>query len=580
MPIPVSFEQPFELILASLDGEEAVCGTAEIVEHAGDATWVRFLSASPDSATETARCVLVDTEVMSPASLAVKPDAFEVVTAVSDEPARVNSLPLPPPPDPLFDVSDASRVQRLPTPPADSPSTIAEAAASACDSEAARSEAETTMVESRRDVDIAALAALEGRFDAIADAAPPAERVTAPVEVAAIGEPPAMPDKPIVANVDAGSATREDDLRVPYTCESYALHADGSSTAREDDLRVPHTSESSPLVVDAAASDAAMRTELTMPALEAPVPQPLATDRPTVESRPLVVDAAAVAAGPPPAIVDDAVSAAIIVDSNPPDDQRPTIESPPIVASLVEITSGDDSVAVKRGIRAITNPSAKAGAPSSSTKRIVIAAASVAAASMLIAAGSVMWAQDAVARADRPSATPVATPEPVAAPTPVVAPAPVAQVVEQQPVVAQPPAQPTNCTLDIFATVPNSSVYVDGAANGSTPATATVACGKPVDVEIRHARYETFKKTVTPTGREELRATLEREKTALTVWSEPAGATVTYNGAPIGKTPLTVKIPRYEQGTLNFSMTGMQADWRRIVPKTRHKTVTIALRKR
>src|SRR4249919_1293013 len=84
VPIHVAFEQTFELILASLDGEEAVCGTAEVIEHAGDATWVRFLSASPASGTDPARCVLVDTEVMSPASLAGKSEAFESVTVVND----------------------------------------------------------------------------------------------------------------------------------------------------------------------------------------------------------------------------------------------------------------------------------------------------------------------------------------------------------------------------------------------------------------------------------------------------------------------------------------------------------------
>lgn len=522
VPLHVAFEQPFELSLVSLDGEEAVCGTAEVVEHAGDATWVRFLSASADSASEPARCVLVDTEVMSPASLASKADAFDVITAVSDEPARVASLPLPPPPDPLFDVTDASKVEPLPQPPPDAASTIAEAAARACLGSDATSEttvdksseklstdfvdfaSDPTSVESRRDVDAAALAALEGRFDAITDATPP----------------------------------------VP-----------------EDDLRVPHTGESKPLVD-------ARDTELRMPALEAAAPEPVPTNRATEESKPIVVD-----------------EPANIHDSTPPDDQRPTIEAAPLVATLAHMTAGNDAVAAQRGIRAITNPYAKTGvATSSSTKRIVIAAASVAAVSLLIAAGSLMWAQDAVARAEQPKPAPVAAavePAPVVEQPPVVEQAP---VVEQQPVVEQPPqqapAQPTTCTLDVFSTVADASVYIDGAANGSTPATATVECGKPVSVEIRHARYETFKKTVTPTGREELRATLEREKTALTVWSEPQGAMVSYNGKRIGKTPLTVKIPRYEQGQIDFAMPGMQPDWRRIVPKTAEKTVTIALKKK
>jgi hypothetical protein len=313
-------------------------------------------------------------------------------------------------------------------------------------------------------------------------------------------------------------------------------------------------------------ADGAYATELTMPALESPKTEPTASGLASSTSDAESAEATAT----------DDNSTAVIVDSNPPDDQRPTVESPPIVASLLQMTSGDDAIAAQRGIRAITNPSTRVAKPTN--RRIVIAAASVAAVSLVIAAGSVMWARDAVAHAERAQPTPPVASAPVAAP----APAPVAQVVEQPPAVVEQPVAPApaSCTLDVFSSVADSSVYVNGAANGSTPASASVACGEPVTVEIRHARYETFKRTVTPTGRQELRATLEREKTALHVTSEPAGASVTYNGAPIGKTPLTVKIPRYEQGTLNFSMAGMQADWRRIVPKTREKTVTIALRKR
>jgi hypothetical protein len=457
VPIHVAFEQPFELILASLDGDEPVSGRAEVVEHAGDATWVRFLSASPDS-TEPARCVLVDTEVMSPASLTARAETFEAITA---------------------------------------------AVSTAAGDREGEGEGETTMVESTPDMRAANI------------------------------EPSAMPDMAV---------------------------------ATDDDLRIPHTGESPPVIATAAASDTAASdtpTELTMPALEAasstPRIEPTASalgstisqptsDRTTVESGPIAV-----------------------ISDTPLVDQRPTVESPPIVASLVQMTSGDDAVAVQRGIRAITNPYAKGGLPPSN-RRVVIVAASVAAVSLLVAAGSVMWAHDAVAHAEHPHVAPVASAHVVEPP-----PAIVEERAVQLPAAT---AQPTSCVLDVFSSVAESSVYLNGAANGSTPATANVECGKPVVVEIRHARYETFRRTVTPVAaREEMRATLEREKTSLHVTSEPAGASVTYNGAPIGKTPLTVKIPRYEQGTLNFSMAGMQADWRRIVPKTPEKTVTIALRK-
>jgi hypothetical protein len=97
VPLPVVFEQTFELVLASLDGVEAVSGEAEVVEHAGDATWVRFLSART---AEDTRCVLVDTEVMSPAPLAApetianaaRDTAPVDVSTIGDPPAMPRSL--------------------------------------------------------------------------------------------------------------------------------------------------------------------------------------------------------------------------------------------------------------------------------------------------------------------------------------------------------------------------------------------------------------------------------------------------------------------------------------------------------
>lgn len=97
VPLPVRFEHTFELVLASLDGVEAVSGEAEVVEQAGDTTWVRFLSAR---GAEDTRCVLVDTEVMSPAPLAApetianaaRDTAPVDVSTIGDPPAMPRAL--------------------------------------------------------------------------------------------------------------------------------------------------------------------------------------------------------------------------------------------------------------------------------------------------------------------------------------------------------------------------------------------------------------------------------------------------------------------------------------------------------
>ena len=60
--------------------------------------------------------------------------------------------------------------------------------------------------------------------------------------------------------------------------------------------------------------------------------------------------------------------------------------------------------------------------------------------------------------------------------------------------------------------------------------------------------------------------------------SEPAGAQVTYNGSVVGRTPLVIKVNRYEQGTVWFRAPNHEADWRKIVPSKATKTLSIKLK--
>src|SRR5258706_2949429 len=64
LPLKVTFEQPFEVVLVSADGAQALRSYAEVVERAGAATWIRFLSAAPAAETEKgSRCMLAEVDV-------------------------------------------------------------------------------------------------------------------------------------------------------------------------------------------------------------------------------------------------------------------------------------------------------------------------------------------------------------------------------------------------------------------------------------------------------------------------------------------------------------------------------------
>jgi hypothetical protein len=77
---------------------------------------------------------------------------------------------------------------------------------------------------------------------------------------------------------------------------------------------------------------------------------------------------------------------------------------------------------------------------------------------------------------------------------------------------------------------------------------------------------------------EALHAKLEREKTTVTLTSDPPAA-VTLNGTPIGKTPMKWTVSRFEQSTFRFSAPGYETDWRRIHPKRDTSTVLLKLKR-
>lgn len=501
LPLPLKFETPFEVTLVAADGTEAVRGTAEIVEDAGHATWIRFLSAAPESpGDDSSRCILadVDVDITGPQEAVVEPvatsssEAFEAITAVNNTPpafiAMGNAEPvplLPPPPDAMATkevVPGAAETSALKGIPVVDP-------APATISDAVRAEADA------RDEAMAA--------DAVGEIeARPSEAMTAPIPVETMAE----------------------------------------------------VIESKPVVIDAK-----------------PDAEAIVDARGTLEAKPLDVSC-----GAAQAVVTEEAEAIYV------NEKRDTEASPPMLLEPRKV-----SISLERGIRPITAPYVRESMPvipqtTPSSRRVVIASMSFAAVCLAVGGAAVLWAQDAIAEAQKPAPAAMVVDQPVVE-QPVVEQPVVEQPVVEQPVqarevpVAEAP-RATTCTLEIDASVADSRVKIDGKDRGLAPATASVPCGQPVDIEVRHPRYATYASSVTVTGeRQALRAKLEREKTTVTLTSDPP-ATVTLGGTAIGKTPMTTTVSRFEQTTFRFSAPGYAADWRRIQPKTGTSAVVLKLK--
>lgn len=244
----------------------------------------------------------------------------------------------------------------------------------------------------------------------------------------------------------------------------------------------------------------------------------------------------------------------------------------------------DDRVAAERGvapIRVPTRSTAFVPLRAVSSRQLVIGSISIAAVSLCVAAGAIVWARGAVADSQTTKAS---LARPLDERQPVATDAPQANAAGIRPIPAptMPADQPAPaglCNITVHASSEGGTVWLDGKARGLAPQTITGVCNATAAIEVRHPRYATFKQELVLTDGLEFSAKLERDTTELTVWSEPAGAEVTYEGRVVGKTPLTVKVSRFEQGQLYFRAPGYETDWRRIVPKQARKTVSITLKK-
>lgn len=351
------------------------------------------------------------------------------------------------------------------------------------------------------------------------------------------------------------------------------------------------TVEAPPLAVAAVACDIP-----TMPAIEV-TPPPMVVVIPPLEAE----AAPAAAAAPVTEAAGLALDATVPVEQakHERDEEPRKVDTHSDERAIAAAKATADMIAAERGVAPIRVPSVSQAFVAlrvPSARKLVAGSLTVAGISIGIAVAAVIWARGAVADAENAAAAARAHNDVAPAPAPSMAPstapaeqlAPTAAPVDQPQAMAKPmvdeeteargPA-PTTCSVIVSASSEGATVWVDGASRGLAPATITGACDTTVQVEVRHPRYAVYQRELVLAGNLELDAQLERQKTELTVWSEPAGVEVIYDGQKIGRTPLTTKVNRYEQGHMYFRAPGYETDWRRVVPKEAKKTVAITLKK-
>ena len=97
-------------------------------------------------------------------------------------------------------------------------------------------------------------------------------------------------------------------------------------------------------------------------------------------------------------------------------------------------------------------------------------------------------------------------------------------------------------TLKIVSTVPEAEVFIDGAAVGKVPQERRIAVG-PHPVMVRLNGYKSFEQTVHVDAGKTITVSAELKAVGrLRILSTPAGATVTINGIPVGKTPFDSEV--------------------------------------
>lgn len=193
-----------------------------------------------------------------------------------------------------------------------------------------------------------------------------------------------------------------------------------------------------------------------------------------------------------------------------------------------------------------------------------------------------------------PTVEPAPAPAPVA-PTVEPAPAPVAPPVEPAPAPVPPSveptaaaalaptvepsaaAAPTRCRLAITTNADRVAIYVDGRLRGQAPATVDVPCHG--ELALRHPRYQEQVRTLALAGDDALHVVLARPRAQLRIVTRPTGATVKLGGRVVGRTPLTAPVDGFERASVTLSAPGYATETRAAYVKGGTTVLAVTLKR-
>jgi hypothetical protein len=136
------------------------------------------------------------------------------------------------------------------------------------------------------------------------------------------------------------------------------------------------------------------------------------------------------------------------------------------------------------------------------------------------------------------------------------------------------------CKLTVATTPAGSTVSLDGKALAPSPLTIATTCEKH-KVDIAHARYQTTTKwmTLSEGTPGSLDVSLNRPTHAVSVTSNPPGATIFIDGRRAGTTPAVVNVVGFQRLKFEVKKTGFQPQYVSLYSKVAQDKVSVKLKK-
>jgi len=126
----------------------------------------------------------------------------------------------------------------------------------------------------------------------------------------------------------------------------------------------------------------------------------------------------------------------------------------------------------------------------------------------------------------------------------------------------------------------SSMISIDGNSMGPSPITIATECGKR-RIEVKHARYQSATKfaTLDESKPGSLDVTLIRPTHAVSITSQPSGATVFIDGRRAGTTPTVINVMGFVKLNLEIKKAGFQTTVTKLYSKSAQDKVRIKLAK-